>query len=283
MQKVILFSLVATLIGCQHAQRCTQPRRSMSPFSSCNARDPGNCRDQNSGQTRCDLTNACRSVQSSCQKVCQTPANIGCKRLGLGWKEFRVPVPKLKDQQTVCASNSQCTTGRSCDSRTCRNPSAAGCCNEIPVRASEATPFLTLPPEPSATSASPLQSTWGVMPNQTPSGTWNSATQSANALEKRTMALEAQVHEIHSLLQQRQTTQWSNSESPVPGYVPAQQRDVIMLPPPTWRTMDGVPPIPTSSIEQTGATRWNSGTYQDARHPQMWPHSPQNMQRSMLR
>ncbi len=33
------------------------------------------------------------------------------------------------------------------------------------------------------------------------------------------------------------------------------QKEVIMLPPPQWRTMDGVPPIPNSSIEQTSGYR----------------------------
>jgi hypothetical protein len=283
MRTLILLTLVATLTGCQHAQKCTQTCRSTPAQPACKTRDSGSCCEQTTNRPRCDLTNACRSVQSSCQKVCQTPANLGCKRLGLGWHEFRVPVPKLKTQQTVCASNRQCTTGRTCDSKTCCTQPPAGCCNEFPVRANDPTPFLTLPPEQPAASTQPQASQWGTMPNQSTSGTWNSATQSTNALEQRTIALETQVHEIHSMLQQRQATHLPNTEYQVPG-VPMQRQDVIMLPaPPAWRTMDGVPPIPNSPIEQTGATGWNSGTYRTAGNPQMWAHSPQNIQRSMLR
>jgi hypothetical protein len=75
------------------------------------------------------------------------------------------------------------------------------------------------------------------------------------------------VNQIHSMLQQRHAT-----NQPTSGYIerrPAQQKEVIMLPPPSWRTMDGVPPIPNSAIEQTGAYRSNSGTYRTAGSPQM--------------
>ena len=83
------------------------------------------------------------------------------------------------------------------------------------------------------------------------------------------------------MLEQRQATNLPTSR-----YInrqPAQQKEVIMLPPPAWRTMDGVPPIPNSGIEQTGAYRSQTSTYRTAGNPQMWQHSPQNMQRSMYR
>lgn len=275
MQKLLLLSVTAALIGCQHSQRCTQPRRSMSPFSSCRPNDTGNCRRS------CDLTDACRSVQSKCQKVCQTPSTLGCRKLGLGWKEFRVPVPKLKNRKTACVSrscdsNGRCVSDRSCASKPCCDQPAAGRCNELPMRPIAPTPILTLP-QPS-TNPQPQASQWRTMPNQTTAATSNRTPSAATSLEQRTAVLETQVHEIHSMLQQRQAGRVPSTEYQVPG-VPAQQRDVIMLPPPNWRTMDGVPPIPGSGIEQTSA----SGTWRTATNPQMWPHSPQNIRRSVLR
>jgi hypothetical protein len=107
------------------------------------------------------------------------------------------------------------------------------------------------------------------------------ASSTTTNLAQRTQSLEAQVNQLQSVLQNRQA-----ANLPTSGYInrqPAPQKEVIMLPPPTWRTMDGVPPIPNSAIEQTGGYRSNSGTYRTAGNPQMWQHSPQNIHRSMLR
>lgn len=279
MQKLLFLSVAAALIGCQHSQRCTQPRRSMSPFSTSQAGDAGNCHQS------CDLTDACRRVQSKCQKACQTPSTLGSRKLGLGWKEVRVPVPKLKDRRPVCASrscdsNGRCDSDRSRASRPCCDQPVAGRCNELPMRPMEPTPILTLP-QPSANSQ-PQASQWHTIPNQTTAATSNRTSAAAGSLEQRTAVLENQVHEIHSMLQQRQAGRLPSTEYQVPG-VPAQQRDVIMLPPPNWRTMDGVPPIPGSAIEQTSGSGSSPGTWRTATNPQIWPHSPQNIRRSVLR
>lgn len=90
-------------------------------------------------------------------------------------------------------------------------------------------------------------------------------------LARRTQALEARVNELQNLLQKRHAINQ-----------PADN-GVIMLPKPQWQTMDGVPPIPNSSIEQTSGHRYGGAQWGTARAPQMWPHSPQNIQRSMLR
>lgn len=283
MQKLLLFSLAVMLLGCQHAQRCTQPRRSTSPFSTCRVRDAGNCQ-QSAARTGCDLTDACRRAQAKCQQVCPSPSTLRCKKLGLGWKEFRVPVPKLKDRRSFCAtrscsSNACCASDRPNPAKPCCDRSAADCCNELPMRPMDPTPILTLPQPGSG--SNPQASQWHTMPNQTQPVSSNQSAAGA-ALEHRTAVLEGQIREIHTMLRQRQTGQLPSTEYQVPG-VPAQQRDVIMLPPPGWRTMDGVPPIPDSNIEQTGAYRSSHGSWRTAANPQMWPHSPQNMQRRMLR
>ncbi|NQV27593.1 MAG: hypothetical protein HQ518_24860 [Rhodopirellula sp.] len=268
MRTFILLSFVAMITGCQHAPKCTPACRSMSPRPTCKVRNSGSCCDQTAVRPPCDLSNACRSVQSRCQKVCQTPSNLTCKKPALGWKEVRIPVLKLKDRQVHCASNS-----------CCRTP-ATGCCQELPTPDSEATPFLTVPPE----SAVPQPQTQQLQSNQLPQPQQPIASSATTDLARRTQALESQVNQIHSVLLQRQAPNLSGSGYIDPRNVPSQPNDVIMLPPPpAWRTMDGVPPIPNSPIEQTGAYRSNPGTYRTADNPQMWPHSPQNMQRSMLR
>lgn len=283
MRTFILLSFVVMITGCQHTQHCTQSCRSKSPLSSCNVRDAGTCRDQTPARRPCDLSNACRQVQSSCQKVCQTPPNLGCKQPTIGWKEVKVPVLKLKDRQPDCVAD------RSCSSRPSRNQQpqcgtqgycpapTPGSYHKLPTPASEATPFLTLPPQPEAAVPQPQASQ---VQNTLQQPVASSATTN---LAERTQALENQVNQIHSMLQERHAT-----NLPSTGFIDTssqqyQQKEVIMLPPPTWRTMDGVPPIPNSSIEQTSGYLTNSGTYRTAGHPQMWPHSPQNIQRSMLR
>ena len=295
MRTFILLTFIAMMTGCQHAQKCTPASRSMSPFSSCNVRDTGSCRDQSASRPRCDLSNACRSVQSKCQKVCQTPPALGCKTPSIGWKDVRVPVLKLNDRRTACKSNRQCDAARSCGVGTscnqtlrcgpkaCCNTGSAGCCRETQGPGMEPTPFLTQPAE----SAVPHPNAWISQPHlpqpQQQIGQQPIATSATTNLAQRTQALESQVNQLQSMLQQRQAT-----NLPSTGYIDRrdeqfQQKEVIMLPPPTWRTMDGVPPIPNSPVEQTSGYRQNSGTYRTAGNPQMWAHSPQNVQRSMLR
>lgn len=277
MRTFILLSLIALTTGCQHTQTCS-------------VRNPISCRKQTAARRPCDLTNACRRVQTSCQKVCQTSPTLGCKKPAIGWKEVRVPVLKLKSRRSNCVADQRCNDRPSCDpANTCRQAPQCGpqglcktptpgCRQEFPTPATEATPFLTLPPQPEA--AVPQPQTWqlhSALP-QPPLPISSSATTN---LAQRTQNLEAQVNQIHSMLQHRQA-----ADLPTSGYIdrqPAPQKEVIMLPPPTWRTMDGVPPIPHPAIEQTGGYRSNSGTYRTAGKPQMWAHSPQNMQRSMLR
>jgi hypothetical protein len=276
MRTFILLTFVAMITGCQHAQTCA-------------VRSGGNCREQTTTRRPCDLSNACRRVQSACQKACQSPSNLGCKTPGIGWKEVRVPVLKLKDRRSNCVADQRYNDRRSCDSGSpcsqnpqcaphvsCKSPTA-GCCQNFPTRASEATPFLTHPP-PQSEAAVPAPQTWQLhseLPQQTPP----IASSTTTNLAQRTQNMEAPVNQIHSMLQHRQA-----ANLPTSGYIdrqPAQQKELIMLPPPNWRTMDGVPPIPNSAIEQTGAYRSQSGTYRTTGNPQMWPHSPQNMQRSM--
>lgn len=295
MRTFILLTFIAMITGCQHAQKCTQACRSMSPLPTCKAREAGNCREQSPTRPRCDLSNACRTVQSKCQKVCQTPPALGCKTPALGWKEVRVPVLKLKDRRTTCESNGRCDLGRSCDTRTpcnqtspcgsktCCRTGSPGCCHETPTPAMEPTPFLTVPteaavPQPNASISQPQ------LPQpQQPIVQQPIATSTTTNLAQRTQALESQVNQLQSMLQQRQAMNLPDTGYVTPRSQPIQQKEVIMLPPPTWRTMDGVPPIPNASIEQTSGYRPNSGTYRTAGNPQVWPHSPQNMQRSMYR
>lgn len=292
MRSILLLTFIAMLTGCQHAQKCQQVCRSVCPLPTCKVREAGNCREQQTQRPRCDLKMACRSVQSSCQKVCNTPPSLGCnKRLSVGWKEIRVPVPKFRDQRSVCSTSSACNSGRSCHStapcgqqglcgpQACCKTSTPGCCREFRSRATKATPFLILPPPPPVTTTRSQASQWRTIPSQ-PVQMQRPASQSPADLTQRTQALESQVHEIQSMLQQRQAARLPESgyRGPIP---PARQQEVIMLPPPAWRTMDGVPPIPNSAIEQTGAS--GSEYYRTVGTPQMWAHSPQNMQRSMLR
>jgi hypothetical protein len=288
MRSIILLTFVAMLTGCQHGQKCQQVCRSACPLPTCKVRDAGNCRDQQVQVPRCDLKTACRGVQSSCQKVCNTPPSLGCKRLTVGWKEIRVPVAKFRDQRHACDagrscnSKTRCGQREACGPKTCCKTPAVGCCRDFPNRPTEATPFLTLPPPPPVTSTRPQNSQWRTIPSQ-PVQTRQPASQSPADLAQRTRALETQVHEIHSMLQQRQAVSVPQSGYQSPSFVPVRQQDVIMLPPPAWRTMDGVPPIPDSAIEQTGASGSGYGYYRTVGTPQMWAHSPQNMQRSMLR
>jgi hypothetical protein len=301
MRTFILLTFIAMMTGCQHAQKCTPASRSMSPFSSCNVRDTGSCRDQSASRPRCDLSNACRSVQSKCQKVCQTPPALGCKTPSLGWKEVRVPVLKLKDRRTYCESDRQCDLARSCSSGTtcsqtspcgpnaCCNTGSAGCCRETATPAMEPTPFLTLPTEAAVPQPGVWQSQSRLPLPQPQIVQQPIASSTTTNLDQRTQSLENQVNQIHSMLQQRHA-----SNIPESGYLPNtgytdprgqqfQPKEVIILPPPTWRTMDGVPPIPNSPIERTSGYRSNSGTYRTAGNPPMWNHSPQNINRSMLR
>lgn len=301
MRTLILLTVVSAMVGCQHGQKCTQSYRSMSPFSGCNVRDAGNCRDQSSCRRPCDLSTTCRKIQSSCQKVCQTPSNLSCKKPGIGWKEVRVPVLKLKDQRRNCVSgrsysDNSCHTQPSCDlgscseipmcgPKVCCTQSSPGGCTETRSPNTEATPFLTLPPQPDHTvpahteAAVPQPQAWQVRgPMQQPI-----ASSTTMNLDRRTQALEAQVNQLQSMLQQRQATNLPHDNFINQRGMQNPQKEVIMLPPPQWRTMDGVPPIPNSSIEQTSGYRTNSGTYRTAGNPQMWQHSPQNIQRSMYR
>lgn len=301
MRTFILLSFVAMITGCQHGQKCTQSYRSMSPFSGCSTRDAGNCREQSTCRRPCDLSTTCRKIQSSCQKVCQTPPNLGCKKPSLGWKEVRVPVLKLKDQRQSCVAgrscnDSSCRTQPSCNlgsrseiplcgSKVCCTKSSPGCCQEVPSSNTEATPFLTLPPHPDHTvpthteAAIPQPQAWQVRNNiQQPI-----ASSATTNIDQRTQALETQVDQLQMMLQQRQATNLPHDGFINQRGVQTPQKKVIMLPPPQWRTMDGVPPIPNSSIERTSGYRSNSGTYRTAGNPPMWQHSPQNMQRSMLR
>ncbi|MFT4556010.1 MAG: hypothetical protein ACI92S_001347 [Planctomycetaceae bacterium] len=286
MRTFILLSFVAMITGCQAAQKCTQACRSMSPLPTCKVRDAGNCREQTPNRRPCDLTNARRKVQSSCQKVCKAPPNLGCKKPSIGWKAVKVPVLQLKNRQQNCVADRSCNDRPSCDLGTCHQdprsgPQACcttspGCCREFPTPATEATPFLTVPSPPEA--AVPGPQAWQVQNRMRQPN----ATSTTTNIAQRTQTLEAQVNQIHSMLQQRQATNLPND-----GYIDNrgqqyQQKEVIMLPPPSWRTMDGVPPIPNSPIEQTSGYRANSGTYRTAGNPPMWQHSPQNMQRSML-
>lgn len=293
MRSIILLTFVAMLTGCQHAQKCQQVSRSGCPLPTCKVRDAGNCRDQQADQPRCDLNTACSSVKSSARKVCKTAPSLRCnKRLTVGWKEIRVPVPKFRDQRSACSTT--CDSGRPCNStapcgqqgacgsKTCCKTPAIGCCREFPTHLTEATPFLILPPPPPVTSTRPQNSQWRTIPSQ-PVQTQRPASQSPAGLSQRTRALETQLHEIHPMLQQRQAARLPQSRYQGPSNVPARRQDVIMLPPPAWRTMDGVPPIPNSAIEQTGASGSGYGYYRTVGTPQMWAHSPQNMQRSMLR
>ena len=287
MRTFILLSFVAMITGCQTARKCTQACRSMSPLPTCKVRDAGNCREQTPTRRPCDLTNACRKFQSSCQNVCKAPPKLGCKKPGIEWKAVKVPVLRHKDRQQNCVAERSCNDRPSCDLGVCRQdprsgPQACcttspGCCRETPTLATEPTPFLTLPPQPEA--AVPQPQAWQVQNSvQQPI-----ASSTTTNLAQRTQTLEAQVNQIHSMLQQRQATNLPHDgfiDHRGPQY---QQKEVIMLPPPQWRTMDGVPPIPNSSIEQTSGYRSNSGTYRTAGNPPMWQHSPQNMQRSMLR
>jgi len=287
MRTFILLSFVAMITGCQTAQKCTQACRSMSPLPTCNVRDAGNCREQTPDRRPCDLSNACRQVQSSCQKVCKAPPNLGCKKPSIEWKAVKVPVLQLKNRQQNGVADRSCNDRKPCPPGTCRQdprcgpqaccPTSPGCLREFPAPATEATPFLTVPSPPEASVPGPQA--WQVQ---------NSvrqpiATSTTTNIAQRTQALETQVNQIQSMLQQRQAT-----NSPNDGYIDNrgqqyQQKEVIMLPPPSWRTMDGVPPIPNSPIEQTSGYGANSGTYRTAGNPPMWQHSPQNMQRSMLR
>jgi hypothetical protein len=292
MRTFILLTSVAMLAGCQHAQKCTQSIHSMSPLTSCKVRDAGNCREQTTRQRPCDLSNACREVQSKCRNICQTPLNFSCKKPTIGWKEVRVPVLKLSDRLANCVSDRRCNNRPSCEPGTaCRQPArsrpegrcttpTSGCCQESLTRATQATPFLTLPHPRQAEAAVPQPQSWQLHA-VAPQTTLPIAGSTTTNLTQRTQALEVEVNQIHSILQQRQAT-----NLPTSGYInrqPAQPKEVIVLPPPAWRTMDGVPPIPNSDIEQTGACRSPTGTYQTAGTPQMWQHSPQNVQRSMYR
>lgn len=275
MRTFILLTIVAMVTGCQHTQTCA-------------VRRAGNCRDKATCKKPCDLSNACRQVQSSCQKVCQPPSGLGCKKPTLGWKEVRVPVLKLTDRQSRCVVDQRCRKQPSCDLGTpcdptskCRQqasctPPTTGCCRELSTPPTEATPFLTVPaevpiPQPKTTQRQ----------GNLPQLSQPIASSNTTSLSQRTQALEAQVNELRSMLQQRQAT-----NLPATGYIDPRsvpQKEVIMLPPPTWRTMDGVPPIPNSPIEQTGAYRSNFDGYRTASNPQMWPHSPQNLQRTVYR
>lgn len=287
MRTFILLSFVAMITGCQAAQKCTQACRSMSPLPTCNVRDAGNCREQTPSRRPCDLTNACRQVQSSCQKVCKAPPTLGCKKPSIEWKAVKVPVLRLKDRQQNCVADRSCNDRPSCDLGACSQNSkcgpqaccttSPGCCRETPTPATEATPFLTIPPQPEASVPGPQA--WQTQNRMRQP----IATSTTTNIAQRTQALENQVNQIHSMLQQRQATNLTHD-----GFIDNrgsqyQQKEVIMLPPPQWRTMDGVPPIPNSSIERTSGYRSNSGTYRTAGNPPMWQHSPQNMQRSMLR
>jgi hypothetical protein len=282
MRTFILLSFVAMITGCQTAQKCTQACRSMSPLPTCNVRDAGNCRKQTPTRRPCDLTNACRQVQSSCQKVCKAPPNRGCKKPSIGWKEVRVPVLQLKHRQPDCVADRSWNLGARGQAPQCGpqpgcTTSSPGCCRETSAPNTEATPFLTVPSPPEASVPGPQA--WQVQ-NRVRQPI---ATSTTTNIAQRTQALKTQVNQIHSMLQQRQATNLPND-----GYIDTrgqqyQQKEVIMLPPPSWRTMDGVPPIPNSPIEQTSGYRSNSGTYRTAGNPPMWQHSPQNMQRSMLR
>ncbi len=287
MRTFILLSFVAMITGCQTAQKCSQACRSMSPLPTCKVRDAGSCREQTPTRRPCDLTNACRQVQSSCQKVCKAPPNLGCKKPSIEWKVVKVPVLSLKDRQKDCVVDRSCHDRPSCDLGPCRQdpgsgPQACcttspGCCRELPTPATEATPFLTIPRQ--AEAAVPQPQAWQVQNRvQQPI-----ATSTTTNIAQRTQALEAQVNQIHSMLQQRQATNLPNDGFIDNRGLQYQQKEVIMLPPPSWRTMDGVPPIPNSSIEQTSGYRSNSGTYRTAGNPPMWHHSPQNIQRSMYR
>ena len=123
MRTFILLTSVAMLAGCQHAQKCTQSIHSMSPLTSCKVRDAGNCREQTTRQRPCDLSNACREVQSKCRNICQTPLNFSCKKPTIGWKEVRVPVLKLSDRLANCVSDRRCNNRPSCEPGTaCRQP-----------------------------------------------------------------------------------------------------------------------------------------------------------------
>ena len=282
MRTLILLTLVSMIAGCQHSQKCTQ-----SHSSAC--------------RRSCDLSNACRKVQSSCQKVCQSPSNLGCKKPAIGWKEVRIPVLKFKDQRQNCFANrscndNSCRTQPSCDPGSCReiplcgpkvccSKSTPGCCQEVPSPNPEATPFLTLPPHPDNTvpthteAAIPSPQAWQVRNNiQQPI-----ASSTTTNIDRRTQALETQVNQLQLMLQQSHATNLPHDGFINQRGVPTPKKEVIMLPPPQWRTMDGVPPIPNSPIEQTSGYQTNSGTYRTAGNPQMWPHSPQNIQRSMLR
>lgn len=284
MRTFILLTSVAMLAGCQHAQRYTQSIHSMSPLSSCKVRDAGNCREQTTRQRPCDLTNACREVQSKCRNICQAPLNLSCRKPTIGWKKVRVPVLKLSDRLANCVSDRRCNNRPTCKPGTARRPEGRcttptiGCCQKSVTRATQPTPFLILPHQ--AEAPVPQPQSWQLHA-AAPQTTQSIAGSTTTNLTQRTHALEAQVNQIQSILQQRQA-----ANLPTSGYInrqPAQQKEVIVLPPPAWRTMDGVPPIPNSGIEQTGACRSPTGTYQTAGTPQMWQHSPQNVQRSMYR
>ena len=257
MRTFILLTSVTMLAGCQQAQRCTQLIHSMSPLSSCKVRDAGNCREQTTRQRPCDLSSACREVQSKCRNICQTPLSLGCKKPTIGWKEVRVPVLKLSDRLTNCVSDRRYNNRPSCEPGTARRQSArcrperrcttptSGCSQESPARAAQTTPCLTIPHPHQAKAAVP-QPQSRQLHAATPQATQPIAGSTTTNLTQRTQALEAQVNQIHSILQQRQATNLPTSDHS--HRQPAQQKEVIVLPPPTWRTMDGVPPIPNSGI-----------------------------------
>ncbi|MDA0283915.1 MAG: hypothetical protein O3B86_11240 [Planctomycetota bacterium] len=284
MRTIVLLTSLATLTGCQHSQQCGSARHSSWLFSTCRIRPAATRSDEISNCPSCDVGKACQQVKSSCQNACESPCSLRCKRLGIGWKELRIPVPKLKDRQHTCSTQSTCNPDASCNSKACCNPPTAGCCRESGSTESTSTGFVALPPQPN-----PSIQQFPV-PQQPQPAKWNAATTyTAPGLAQRTQVLETQVNEIHRMLQQRQATNVPHSGFDGPtGFdnsfrVPASRQDVIILPPPAWRTMDGVPPIPNSAIEQTGAYRSARSTYYTARNPEFWPHSPQNIQRGSLR
>lgn len=266
MRTILFLALAVTFTGCQHTQRCMKSCRFDPPSSACNKRDPGNCCEQKSSGSPYDIGAACRNMRSSCEKVCRSSSCLGDKRVGLGWKECRVPVLKLKSRQSSCRTGAPCDSRGSCSSiESCGSKSpcdkpAVGCCQESPTRPNQATPFLTLPPQ----QQSATQQRSGI---------------TTNDLARRTQTLESQVSEIRSMIRQPPAGPGYSSGYQQHGRAHTGRGEVIMLPPPAWRTMDGVPPVPDTGIEQTGASGLNSGTYRTAHDPQMWPHSPQNIRR----
>lgn len=278
MRTLALLTTLAMLTGCSHNLR--SPSRCGTLQAESCQRQPV-CRKRTPTFPRCDLGTVCRTAKSSCQKVCRPLMTPRCKQLRLGWKELSFRVPTVKLKQSACAPANQCNVRPSCGPEACLNSPATGCSEPLPS-SFPTTPFLTLPPqqpESRVPASASRRSTQRTSPR------WNTAvTVPPPSLAQRTQSLEVQVDGMHRMVLQRQASNVPHDFASPRRVSAGQQDDVIMLPPPpAWRTMDGVPPIPNSAIEQTGAFRTTQQADNMAASPEQWPHSPRHTQRVIVR